>query len=499
VAEGSASTEGGFRASVVRGLAWQLAGRGTWQVSQLLVVAILARLLTPHEYGIAGMVLVMISFEPLLAGTGLAAALIQRPTITELDKSTVFWTNAAVGLLACAIGVAVSPLVADFYGTPQVEPLFAALSVVFLVSSLSSVQANLLIREMDFRSLELRSTAATLVAAAAAIAIAFEGGGAWALIVQQLAYFATSLALLTAFSRWRPRLMYSRESLRELRSFGSHVSGTILMNQVTQNADNVLIGRFLGAYPLGLYSLGYSVIMLAFSRITSPVIQILFPIFSRVQHERERVASLWLRSLRLMAAVTMPAMLGLVVVAPDMVAVVFGPRWHAATPIIQILSWVGLAVGLQGLSSIVLQALGQTRVQFKYASIQCAASVTSFAVGLHWGIVGVAACFAAVNVFLQPIYLHLASRAAGIGLRDCGRALAGVMQATAAVVLVAVLTRELLLADGVPLVPRLASTIAAGVVVYGLVLVWRAPEVIAEVRGLLARRGARTQPDAATA
>lgn len=499
MAEGSASTEGGFRTSVVRGLVWQLAGRGTWQVSQLLVVAILARLLTPHEYGIAGMVLVMISFEPLLAGTGLAAALIQRPTITELDKSTVFWTNGAVGLLACVIGVAVSPLVADFYGTPQVEPLFAALSVVFLVSSLSSVQANLLIREMDFRSLELRSTAATLVAAGTAILVAFEGGGAWALIVQQLAYYSTSIALLTAFSRWRPRLMYSRESLRELRSFGSHVSGTIMMNQVTQNADNVLIGRFLGAYPLGLYSLGYSVIMMAFSRITSPVIQILFPIFSRVQHERERLASLWLRSLRLMAAVTMPAMLGLVVVAPDMVDVVFGPRWHAATPIIQILSWVGLAVGLQGLSSIVMQAVGQTGVQFKYASIQCAASVASFAVGLHWGIVGVAACFAAVNVFLQPIYLHLASRAAGIGLLDCARALSGVAQATAAVVLAAVLSRELLLADGIPVVPRLASTIAAGVAVYGLVLAWRAPEVIAEVRGLLAKRGARAQPGAATA
>jgi O-antigen/teichoic acid export membrane protein len=496
--EGSASL-GEFRSSVLRGLVWQLAGRGTWQISQVLVVALLARLLTPHEYGVAGMVLVIISFEPLLAGTGLAATLVQRQAITELDKATVFWTNAAVGLLACLIGVAVSPLVADFYGNSQVEPLFAALSVVFFISSLSSVQANLLIREMDFRSLELRSTAATLVAAAAAILIAVEGGGAWALVAQQLAFFTVSLVLLTAFSRWRPRLMYSRDSLRELRAFGSHVSGTILMNQLTQNTDNVLIGRFLGASALGLYSLGYSVIMLAFSRITSPVIQILFPVFSRVQHDRRRLASLWLRSLRVMAAITMPAMLGLIVVAPDMVTVVFGPRWHDATPVIQILAPVGLAIGLQGLSSIVLQAVGQTRIQFKYSCIQFGASMVAFVVGLHWGIVGVAGCFAAVNVFLQPVYLHLAARSAGIDLRQCGQALSGVIQATAAVVAVAVLTRSLLLADGVPVALRLACTIAAAAVVYGIVLIWRAPEVVLEVRQLRARRAARSRPGVAAA
>jgi O-antigen/teichoic acid export membrane protein len=490
---------GEFRSSVLRGLLWQILGRGTWQISQVVVVALLARLLTPHEYGVAGMVLVIISFEPLLAGTGLAATLVQRPTITELDKATVFWTNAAIGLLACLIGIAVSPLVADFYGNSQVQPLFAAVSVVFLVSSLSSVQANLLIREMDFRSLELRSTAATLVAAAAAITIALEGGGAWALIVQQLAFFTTSLILLTAFSRWRPRLMYSRESLRELRAFGSHVSGTILMNQLTQNADNVLIGRFLGASALGLYSLGYSVIMLAFSRITSPVIQILFPVFSRVQHDMRRLASLWLRSLRIMAAITMPAMLGLVVVAPDMVDVVFGHRWQEATPVIQILAPVGLAVGLQGLSSIVLQAVSQTAVQFKYSCIQFGASLVAFVVGLNWGIVGVAGCFAAVNIFLQPVYLHLAARSAGIGLRECGQALYGVIQATVAMLAAAVLTRELLLSDGIPVALRLASTIVAGAVAYGLVLVWRAPEVLSEVRQLRARRSARPQPGVAAA
>ena len=490
---------GEFRAPVLRGLLWQFLGRGTLQLSQIVVVVMLARLLTPHDYGIAGMVLVIISFEPLIAGTGLASALVQRPTITELERSTVFWTNAAIGLLACLIGVGLSPLIADFYGSPQVGPLFAAVSVVFLVSSLSSVQANLLIREMNFRSLELRTMAATLVGAVTAIATAAAGGGAWALIVQQLAVYTISLLLLTGFSHWRPHLMFSRQTLRELRGFGGNVSGTILMNQLTQNSDNVLIGRFLGAASLGLYTFGYSLIMLPVSRIASPLVQVLYPVFSRVQDDRARLASLWLRSLRIMAAITMPAMLGLIVVTPEVVDVVFGHRWHHATPVIQILATVGLALGVQNLNGILLQALGRTRLNFQVALGLFIASLISFIVGLQWGIIGVSACFAAVNVFVQPFYLYVTARAIGVGMRECARTLSGVVQATAATVAAALLTRQLLLAHGVGTTPRLFCTIAAGASVYAGIVIWRAPEIVVEIRSIRPRRRAAAQAGVAAA
>ncbi len=481
---------GEFRAPVVRGLLWQLLGRGTWQLSQVVVVVLLARLLTPREYGVAGMVLVVISFEPLIAGTGFASALVQRPEISELDKSTVFWTNAAIGLVACLVGVAVSPLVGDFYGTAQAGTLFAAVSVALLLSSLSSVQGALLIREMDFRRLELRSMGATLVGAVVAIAVAAAGGGAWALIGQQLAFYVVSLVLLTGFSRWRPRMMYSRASLREVRRFGGEVSGTMLMAQLTQNSDNVLIGRFLGASSLGLYTFGYSLIMLPVSRIASPVVQVLFPVFSRLQHDLERFASLWMRSLRLMTAITLPAMLGLIVVAPDMVRVVFGDRWQHATPIIQLLSAVGFTFGIGNLNGIALQALGRTKVLFRYSCLLFGAALVSFVVGLNWGIVGVASCFAAVNVFVQPFYLHLTAKALGTGLGECGRAVSGVLQTTAAAMAVALLVRGVLVGDGVGAPIRLVATIVAAAAVYGALLKWRAPEVIAEIRRLRPRRGA---------
>ena len=490
---------GEFRAPVVRGLLWQLFGRGTWQLSQVVVVVLLAHVLTPREYGVAGMVLVIIAFEPLLAGTGLGSTLVQRPAITELDKSTVFWTNAGIGLIACLVGVAVSPLVADFYGTSEVGPLFAAASGVFFLSSLSSVQANLLIREMDFRMLELRSTAATLVGAASAILVAAEGGGPWALIVQQLAFYTVSLVLLTVASKWRPRLIFSRKSLRELRSFGANVSGTILMSQMTQNADNVLIGRVLGASALGLYTFGYSLIMMPVSRIASPLVQVLYPVFARVQAERARLTSLYLRSLRIMLAITLPAMLGLIVVAPDLISVVFGRRWHDATPIVQILSAVGLTLGVSSLNATLLQAIDRTRLLLRYSVVLFIASLISFVVGLNWGIVGVAGCFAGVNLFVQPVYLHLTARTIGIGLRECLGALAGVFQATALSIGTALVTRGLLISSGAPAGLRLAAVIAAAAVVYAGALLWRAPEVVGEVRRLGPRRGVPEPAGAAVA
>ncbi len=472
----------------MRGVMWQFLGRGTLQLSQLVVVVLLARLLTPTEYGIAGMVLVVVSFEPLIAGTGLASALVQRPVITELDKSTVYWTNVAIGLLACLIGVALSPLVADFYGNAEVGPLFAAISVVFFISSLSTVQANLLIREMNFRFLELRTMVATVIGAAVAIGLAASGAGAWALIAQQLTVYTVSLMLLTGFSRWRPRLIFSRASLREMRGFGGNISGNILMNQLTYNTDNVLIGRVLGASALGLYTFGYSLIMLPATKISSPLVQVLYPVFSRIQHDRQRLSSLWLRSLRLMTAITLPAMLGLIVVAPEAIDIVFGTRWHDAIPIVQILATVGIAIAIANLNGIVLQAQAKTRFVFRYSCVLYGCALISFIVGLQWGIVGVAGCFAAVNVFIQPAYLHLTARSMGLGLAQCGQALSGVIQATTLAIAAALLTRGLLTADGAPAAVRLAATSVAGASLYAGALKWRAPDVVAELRRLRPRR-----------
>ena len=485
--------QGGFRRVVVRGLAWQSATRGTFEASKIIVAVLLARLLTPREYGIAGMVLVVLSLEQVLGGSAFASVLIQRPEITEEDKSTIFWTTAGLGLTVTLVMVSLSWLVAGFYGNAEVQPLFAVVSLDFLLCSLGQVQQALLVREMDFKSLEIRSMAGVVIGSVAAVGVAMAGGGPWALVIQQLTATSVALVLLWRFSPWRPKFMFSTERLRSMRGFGARASGTLVMFQLTQNTDNVLIGRFLGPLQLGFYSLAYNIVLLPVSRISAPLILVLYPVFSRVQNDLQRLASIWLRVLRLMSAVAVPATLGLIVVAPDMVDVVFGPRWHPATPVIQILATVGLLYGIQGLNGAVLQARDNTQVLFRYSCMSFAAALVAFAVGLHWGIVGVAACFAGVSFFMQPFYMHLTARSVGIGLRECWDALSGVVLAALVSTVAALVARSLFLSEGLSLPLRLVGTICAGAAVYLPLCKWRAPEVGAEVRQVLLRRRAANQ------
>lgn len=481
-----APAAGSFRGPVLRGLAWQSATRGTFELSRILVAMVLARLLSPHQYGIAGMVLLVLSLEPVLSGTGLASGLIQREVITEEDKSTVFWVNTGVGLLVCIIFCAASGLVADFYREPQVQPLFMAMSFDFLLASLVSVQTQLLIRDMDFRSLELRSIGGVIAGAIAAIIIAAAGGGPWALVAQQLTFSVVSLTLLWRLSPWRPKLVFSRQSLRELSGYGGNVSGTMVMTQLTGNTDNLLIGRFLGAYSLGLYALGYNLIFAPVGRISQPLIAVFYPVICRVQNDLQRVASLWLRILSLSAAVAVPATLGLIVVAPDLVPVVFGDRWAPAAPVIQILAGIAFLFGIQGINSIVLMATNHTKLVFRFSCVQFVLCLGSFVVGLHWGITGVAGCFAAVTALIQPVYMKLTAEAIGTTLWSCAKALSGVVQASVASTLAAVAAREVLLTFGVGPLARSTIAIVVGILVYVPMCAWRAPDVLEELRQLRA-------------
>lgn len=472
-----------FRGAVLRGLAWKSATRALFEATRFGVAIALARLLTPSQYGIAGMVLVIVAFEPVLSGVAVASALVRRRELTEDDRSTAFWTCVAVGFVSSAAGVALSWPVARFYGEPQVQPLFAVLSLSFALSSLGVTHAHLLVRQMSFRSLELRAMAGVVAGAGVAVGAAATGLGPWALVLQPPAALATSTALLWMLAGWRPRLRFSRRAFRELRGFGGDVSGMLFLFQVTQNADNVLVGRFLGARALGAYSLAYTVILVPFSRLASPLHDVLYPVFTRLQDDLPRLAAVWLRALRLLTAVAVPGMLVLVVAAADVVAVVFGERWAAAAPVMQILAWVGALYVVQGLNSVLLQALGRTRLLLRFALLSCVAGLGSFAVGLHWGIVGVAAGFAAVMTVLGPLYMTLTARAAGVRGRDVAAALSTVAAAALAAAVAAVSCRALLVHAGVAPPLRLAAVAVAAAAVYALL----ARALLFELRALVRR------------
>ena len=479
------------------GVAWKAGSQLTLQLSRMAVALILARLLAPEDWGLAAMVLVFSGVVVVFTDSALGTALIQRRTIVEEDRSTVFWTSAAIGLVLMLAGIALSGPLARFYGEPEVSSLFAVVSVGFLVSSLGATQQALLIRDMRFNRLELRQIAATLVGAAVGISVALAGFGAWAIVAQLLGEAVVSTLLLWYLADWWPSATYSFASLRRLAGFAGNVFGENLLYQAGRNLGNLLMGRFLGASSLGLYALATNIVLVPFSRVAGPLQQVFFPAFALISDDRPRMTDIWIRATRLVGVISIPALVGLAIVAPDFVDVVLGPKWSDAIPVIQILALVGLIQSLQTLCGEVLLALGRANWLLRFTALWFVASLCSFVLGVRWGVIGVAACYAVATALVEPVRTYITALALGTSPWRFVAALSGVTQAAVLMAAALLLLRSALVAVDVPAAARLGILVLAGGVVYVPACLWRAPEVVSEIR--VAIGGRHRRPEAVAA
>ena len=457
------------------------------QLLGFATAVVVAHFLTPREVGLVAMAIVFSNLALVMTDAGVASALVQKAELSEEDKSTAFWVSVTVGAIMTLAGVGLSWPVSALYGEPRVQVLFAALSPAFLFTALGIVQGALLTRELKFRRLALRTVTATVASVSIAMLLAALGLGPWALVVQVLTITSVSTILLWRSSDWRPRRGFSTTSLRELTAFGGPVLGARMISWGGTNIDNLLIGRYVGASRLGAYSIAFNLMITPVTRLAGPMTRVLYPAFSRIR-DPVRIGEIWLRAVRVVAAAVVPTMLGLVVVAPDFIAVVFGRRWHEAAPVLQILAPVGMVQALQALNYGILQSIARTRTLFRYSLFASAAAIGSFAAGLPWGIKGVAAGYALASIVLEPTYLFLTTRAIGVPVRDWIRSVRGVFESGIGMAaLVGAARVGLVRLDHAPSA-RLAIAIALGMCVYFPLLRWRAPEVIEEVRAVRRRR-----------
>jgi O-antigen/teichoic acid export membrane protein len=477
-----------LRSRVLGGLAWGAVSTGIAQLWRIVGAILLARLLTPHEYGLAGMALVFSSLVLSFSDLSMGAALVQRRTIDELDRSTVFWTTVAVGTILTVGGIAISGLMASFYRQPTVQPLFIAVSFSFLLVSLQTTQASLLQRELRFRAINLRVAASVVIGGVAGVVAAFFGAGAWALIIQQLTLSFVSFVLLWVASSWRPKFVFSRKSFRSLGGFGVNLLGARVLDYANRNTDNILVGRFLGPSALGAYSVAYNLMFLPLDRLILPIQDTLFPAYARWQEDLERLAGVWLRIFRMVAALVFPAMVGLAIVAPDFVAAILGTKWSAAVPVLQILCAVAIVQSLAALGVRVLSALDRTHTIFRFAVIECAVTIPAFAVGLHWGIVGVATCYTIVTIPLNSVFIFLTIRALDISITALLRTIRGVALATAVMAGACLLVRSGLADTSASSLLTLLAVAGVGAIVYIVTCRYAQPQVLEEIRNIRRRR-----------
>lgn len=466
------------------GFLWKLASQGTAQASRTVMTIILAHLLAPTDFGLAGLVLVFAGLLQLLSDVGLSASIVQFETVTEEDCSTAFWTGLAAASACFAVAFVVSPYVAEFYGHPSVRWMFVALCSTMITGALCTTQASLLWRRMDFRALELREIVAASASAALGIACGFAGLGAWSLIVAAVTMSVMSTAMIWVVSPWKPSFTFSFASLRRMASFSSSVFFSRFLNLADRNADNLLVGRFLGPAALGIYAIGYSVILLPFQRLLFPIQNVMIPALASLQRDVRGMRDLWLRTLRLVAALLFPTSIGIIIVCPDFVTVVLGSKWHAATPVIQILAWVALIQALTAAAGPVFQSTGRAGLLLRVSAGAFLIDLTAFAFGLRWGVRGVASAYALTNtVLIVPVTLALVISLLEARPVQVIRELRGVIEATVVMAAVAIAVRKALEAAQVGTGLRLLAVVVIAALAYGLMCLWRERRLFGELRG----------------
>jgi len=467
---------------VRRGVSWKFLSQGVSLALQLATTVVLARLLSPRDYGLAAMVLIFRRVVMLFSDFALTPALVQRPVLTDKDRSTAFWTSIGLGTCFTVVGIALSSVIATLYGQPEIEPLLAAFSFSFLLLSLGATQAALLTRDLAFRSLEIRNIIGSIVGSVLAVVLALLGFGPWAIVSQPLATFGTSTILLWLFSAWRPTLAFSRSSARGLLRFSSNVFGTQVITYLISNTDNFLVGRFLGPASLGAYRLAYNLVIYPLSNLSGPIVSVLFPAFSRITGERGRLISGYLRASRLIIAITLPLFLLIVVTIPDLVPVVLGSRWSQTTTVIQVLAWLGILQSLRALNTAILQACDRTGLLFRIALGGLPVYVLGFVVGLHWGVVGVALGATIAASIIQPLYTVASARALGIRSLEVIHQTRKVILAAAMSFALALGLRLVLVDLAVPAAARLTVVIFTFVLLYLAIVLAAEPRLRDEAR-----------------
>ncbi len=391
-------------------------------VLQTASTVVLARLLTPDDYGLVGMVSALLGAGDALWNLGLQTATMQRKHITQAQVSYFFWLQAGLGLLLTVVACACAPLVVGFYGKPALFPIIYVYSLVFVLGGLLAQHRAVLFRQMRFTLVAIIDVVALAIGSGAAVAVAAIGGTYWAIVVQTVVMLFVQAIWFWYASGWRPSRPRREPGMWPLLSFGINLSLTNLLGYLGQNADNILVGKVYGTAPLGIYSRAYNLLLLPIRQIQAPMSRVAVPVLSYLQDQPDRFRRYYHASASALCYLAMPLMTMLAALSPQVVDILLGHKWHAVAPVFGILAIAGVLQMLRGPNSWIFTATNHTGRQAAWALISQPIMIGSFFIGIRWGIKGVAWAFTiSTLIVLIPAFVW-AVHDTPLSLRDVWRA-----------------------------------------------------------------------------
>ncbi|OPZ19513.1 MAG: Teichuronic acid biosynthesis protein TuaB [candidate division BRC1 bacterium ADurb.BinA364] len=437
----------------VRGGMATMAGQGAKFLLNVGSTMALARLLAPADFGLIAMVAPITGFIGMFQDLGLSMATIQRKRITHEQVSGLFWINVAASLILSALCIALAPAIVWFYGDPRLYGVSIAMGSLFVLSGLASQHIAILRRQMRFSTLALLEISSFAAGVVSAVAAAAMGLGYWSLVFMPAGAGLVKMLAAWRCSRWVPGLFRRGVGFRSLLAFGGGITGFNVVNHLSRNADNILIGKFLGAGPLGLYSRAYQLFMLPIGQIRDPMNAVAMPVLSSLLDQPKRYSKYYCRMIEILASLAMPLTVYCAIEADFLIRLLLGSQWMGAVAVFRILAIAGLIQCIASTRGLVLLSSGYSGRYFWWGLFNAILCVGAFAAGLPFGIEGVAACYAAANYLILVPSLYYCFYKTPLSVSAFFRALA----------------------------PPLLNSALAGLLLFALRLVWRSDGVVSHL------------------
>jgi O-antigen/teichoic acid export membrane protein len=364
------------------GIAWTALQKYSTMFIQFLSGIILARLLTPYDYGCIGMLSIFMVVAEAFIDGGFGSALIQKKRPTQEDYSTIFYWNLGMSVVMYAILYFSAPAIARFYDIPLLCSVLRVQGVILFIYAFNIVQKNLLRKNLNFKVLSIVTIVTSIVALGVTIFMAYKGFGVWALVTQHIIIAAIPAIVFWFFIKWRPIRTFSWKSFKELFSFGFYMFLAHLVNQFSSKFQGLLIGRFYNANTMGYYSKAERTEQLASSSVSNILTQVTYPLYAEVQDDKAKLSNVIKRLTTSLAYITFPLMFILLLCAKPVFVILYSEKWLHSVPYFQVLCIAGLAGCLQAVNFQAISAIGKSKVMFWWTMVKRAVGIGAVVLGL---------------------------------------------------------------------------------------------------------------------
>ena len=375
-----------LRHKTIHGVGWSFIDNISNSGITFLVGLVLARLLTPEEYGIMAMITIFIAISNSIIDSGFSNALIRKTRIERVDYNTVFYFNLTVSILIYVLLHLAAPAISVFFKEPVLLAVIRIIGWVLIINALAIIPRTQFVRNVDFKTQTKVSLISSISSGVIGIGMALGGMGVWSLVGQQLSRQFLNTLFLWVYSKWHPVWEFSTESFKELFGFGSKLLLSGLLNTIYKNIYYIVIGRFYTSAQLGQYTRAEQFNMIFSSNLTSVVQRVSYPVLSSIQEEPERLREAYRKVIKITMLITFACMLGLAAVAKPLILILIGEKWLPAVYFLQIICFCGMLYPLHAINLNILQVKGRSDLFLKLEIIKKIIAVGPIVVGIIYGI-----------------------------------------------------------------------------------------------------------------